>query len=403
MITIKQPTVTVKNGKARLTANVEVDGASKALWFEVDEKFAKYLCPERSDAYVLGLLRFANLYGHDICAETPMTDVIYDGIVNQFYPAFYKVNNYTRATNVKKFATRIICPVAPTVEKVGDETVVGTGVSCGVDSLHVFAQHSEVTHGCIWNGHTTGAGQTEEKRINVWRDMILQAESFLKSVGKKLIVGDTNYDRGWMPGLAWEGYTTFGNLFCIFALQKLWSKYYIASNCDIHDFKLKLSIMEDPATYEFFLFPYLSTAKMSVYMDGHAHRRIEKVKNLLDYLPAQQYLNVCWGVDDGFKNCTYRCAKCMRTVWSLHLLGALDKFKDRFNVEYFNAHKEEYLAEFYRGLLQRDFFMMEMRPYYNGKRFNLFTKLCAIRIVLKKAIKKALRLGKVAQGEFKSR
>lgn len=404
MITIKQPTVTIRDGKARLSADVDVDGVCKPLWFEVAEEYSDFLCPERSDAYVLGLLRYANLYGHDIVTDVPMTDTIYSNLTDQFYPAFYKVNNYSRNNGVRNgFASRIICPTAPSVEVAAGDEFIGTGVSCGVDSLHVFALHPEITHGCIWNGHTTGAGQTEELRKNVWRDMILQAKEFLTSINKKLIVGDTNYDRGWMRDLSWEGYTTFGNLFCVFAMQKMWKRYFIASNCDINDFRVKLSINNDPAAYEFFLFPYLSTGNISIYMDGHAHRRIEKVRDLLNYAPAKKFLNVCWGVEDGFNNCSYKCAKCVRTVWSLYLLDALDEFKDRFDVCYFNSHKEEFLAEFYRGLLQKDFFMVEMKPYYKGKKISFWIKLLAFRIVLKKAIKKLLRLGKVAQGEFKSR
>lgn len=406
MITIKQPIVTIKDGKARLSADVDVDGISNPLWFEVDEVYAKYLCYERIDAYVLGLLRYANLYNHDIQSEVPMTQAIYENLTQQFLPAFYKVNNYTRDNkNGKGFSSTIICPVAPEVERLTNDQFIGAGVSCGVDSLHVFALHPEITHGCVWNVHGVSYNETKEKRDKGWENLVSQAHDIMKDTGKKLIVGDTNFDRGWMPKLLWDSFTTHGNLFFILALQKMWSKYYVGSDCDIHDFKIKLPISEDPAHYEFFLFPYVSTSHCSVYMEGHVHRRIEKVKMLLDYPLAKKYLNVCWGLIEDNKNCSYKCAKCVRTMWSLYLLDALDEFKDRFDVEYFYNHLEEYLAEYYRGLIQKDFFMVEMKPYYKNKsgKISLWTKLLAMRIVFKKAFKKALRLGKVAQGEFKSR
>ena len=56
MITIKKPTVVIIDDKARLIANINIDGVQTSLWFEVDGKYQKYLCVERSDAFVAALL-----------------------------------------------------------------------------------------------------------------------------------------------------------------------------------------------------------------------------------------------------------------------------------------------------------------------------------------------------------
>jgi hypothetical protein len=74
--------------------------------------------------------------------------------------------------------------------------------------------------------------------------------------------------------------------------------------------------------------------------------------------------------------------------------GALDDFRDVFDVDYFRSNFHEYLAEWYRNLLQGNPFAYEMKPFLAKRRVPLGTKLRAWRIVAKKSILKALRLGR---------
>lgn len=41
------------------------------------------------------------------------------------------------------------------------------------------------------------------------------------------------------------------------------------------------------------------------------------------------------------KNCG-RCEKCTRTLLALDALGALDKYRDVFDVDYYLSHKQSY-------------------------------------------------------------
>ena len=67
MITIAKPIVEKQNGGGvRMSANVDVDGIKTPLWVEVPEEYGDYLCAERSDAFLLGLLHYALEFGHDI-------------------------------------------------------------------------------------------------------------------------------------------------------------------------------------------------------------------------------------------------------------------------------------------------------------------------------------------------
>ena len=407
MITIKQPNVKFSNGKARLLADLIVDGTVYPLWFEVDDKYGSYLCYERSDAFVLAVLYFAMRFGHDIETETPMTARLYEQLTGQYLPAFYKVNGMDRRGSLRGYAVKITCPIASEIEHPVGGDCIGTGISCGVDSLHVFATHSDITHACIWHGHVMTGIQdqdTLDKRDMAWIGMRNRAQCFASEARVELIIGDTNFDNGCISGLQWDGMTTFGNLFCIFALQKLWRTYYIASDCDIMNFNIRFpTLVSDPARWEYFLFPHLALNSMSVRMDGHAHSRVEKVRDIVDYHLAQKYLNVCWRINEGHKNGTNDCPKCMRTLLNLQVLGAVDKFANVFDVDYYHSNFHEFLAEYYRCLLHNDLFALEMKPYFATQHYPLKIRAKAWWIVAKKIICKIIRFGKINSGEFRSR
>lgn len=387
MLEIKCIAITSAGGKSRLSADVVEDGEVHPLWFEVDDKYGKYLCDERSDAFVIGLLHYALRYGHDIVSDVPMTRRLYEQITDQFLPAFAKANGIRQVM--------LTVPVAEEIDHPAHEYHAGGGVSCGVDSLHVFAKHKDLTHGCIWNMHgVTSTDETPETRALGWQNLKRHAEVFTKYVGCGLVVGDTNYDRGCLPKLRFDGSVTFGNLFCVFAMQKFWSRYYIASTYDVDEFNISAGINADPAHYEFLLLSLVSLRDITFRLDGAACNRCEKVRDLLDYEPSKKFLTVCWKINEHHENCTDHCPKCMRTVLDLAAWNAVDEYKERFDVKSWHEHQEWYIAELYRGLLQGNPFAKEIAPHFKEKSIPFSVKLKAIYIVLKKSLRKMLRFGK---------
>ena len=65
MILIKNIYVKNINNKSRLFYDIEEDNISKQVWFETESEYAKYLCYERCDAIVIGLLNYAMRKGQD--------------------------------------------------------------------------------------------------------------------------------------------------------------------------------------------------------------------------------------------------------------------------------------------------------------------------------------------------
>lgn len=409
MVTIKTPRIELRGDKSRLSADIVINGQTSTLWFEVEEKYGQYLCFERGDAFVLAMLYWCMRKGHDIVSEAPMTRRLYDQLTDQFLSPFYRLNDMSSVEGVtgeRGHAVRITCPVDSEVAHPDGGNRIGTGISCGVDSLHVFAAHADVNCACIWNAHvTTGIAEMDsaEGQQRAWVDQLKLAEGFCADAGMELIACNTNFDRKCISDLQWDGMTTYGNLFCIFALQKLWSKYYVASGYDISNQHMRFpDINTDPAHYEYFLFPHLALRSFSVLLDGQSHNRVEKVRDLIDYPLAKRWLNVCHRINEGHRNGTHDCPKCMRTLLDLEVWHAVDDFGHVFDIDYYHTHFKEFLAEYYRGLLQKDAFALEMRPYFKDRHFGTRDVFGACRIVAKKIMLKILRLGRVSTS-FNSR
>ena len=60
------------------------------LYFDFEQRYEEYLCPERSDAFVMGLLSSAMETGCDIEFETPMTDRLFYQMNDDYLPMMAK-------------------------------------------------------------------------------------------------------------------------------------------------------------------------------------------------------------------------------------------------------------------------------------------------------------------------
>lgn len=362
MIKIGRPYVTEQGKFARLNADITVDDKNVTLWVEVPKEYSTYLCWERADAFLLGLLHYAMEFGYDIKCDAPVTKRLYEQLTELFLPSYLKLNKIAEV--------RIVADTADEVEHPG-VAAIATGVSCGVDSMHVFAKHPELTHGVVFDLHDGNWRTGGERQALAWKNLVEQARTFTNHVGVKLLTISTNYDKGVLPGLKYEWQTGFASLFMIFSVQKLIGQYYIASGYSIEDFKLKVRPHEDVAYYEPFLFPHVCLRSINVRLDGIADTRLDKVKKIADYEPAQKFLNVCMKVTDDRRNCC-ECWKCKRTILELMASGNLEKFSSVFPQNLVCAHHYDYALALERGRRMKDVYSTEMYPLLSGGRFGVY-------------------------------
>ena len=402
MIEISEIRKSICDGKVRVTADITIEDRQYPLWYEVDAQYGDVLCSTRSDAFVAGLLLYAIRAKQNLSFKTPLTWELKKSIEEDFILAVCSYNNDV-------YPIKLFGPTAPAIVK--DKITRGTGVSCGVDSLYTIIRQmikggaTDVKdYICIFNHHGTvgepGKESYEDKllRFNMTVD---RAKEFSNVSGLPLIIGDTNYNSGEIPGLVSEGNATFVNMFCALCMQNQLTHYLIASAGDCGEFGYYLrqgfnkTIHEN---YDLLTTAAFSTRSMKISVDGLVSRD-KKVKYLSNELLAQEFLDVCHVHQPGLKrNGTNDCPKCMRTVIELMALGegVLDRFNKVFDIHYVRSHRYVYLAEMIRGLLRGSLYAKQCWGERSKMGFSQKDYVKAFFVIIRKIISKIARRGSIS-------
>ena len=349
MITISKPYITETEGRTRISADMNVDGERRTVWFEVDVRFGKYLCPERCDGFVFGILNYAMTGGHDITCEGPVGEFFYYNLTEHFIESLCRNSSGLHRT-------RIIADLdSTTLETAG---AVGTGGSCGIDSFHAICANSDprlprhkITH-LMFNNVGNHHGEKEAAR-RLFMDRRARARMFAEEYGFEYVEGDSNIIEQF-PQVHYFVHV-YSNMFAVLCLQKLYGVYYYASASPYSEFSLKDSELHSPDHYELLTVYCLSTDTLKVYSDGGSISRFDKAGMIAAYHPSYKYLNVCILTSD---NCGV-CHKCRRTIMDLYAQGVLDRYREVFDVDYFYKNKAWYLSKAYAYYLKKDRFAID--------------------------------------------
>lgn len=386
MIQIGKPRLE-KNREAliRLVSDIRVDNEVRTVWAEVDNKYAEYLCYERSDAFVIGLLHYAMRRNHDIVCEAPIGEYLYYQLTTYLIDAISKGSPHMHTIHIQADVDG---------EKLPCAGKVGTGISCGIDSLHVLACQSgtelrrhNVTHLAFNNVGSHGEG---ERAKHLFAERRKQAEQFCKEYGFELTEVNSNI----MDEFEQNHFIThtFTSMFAVFCLQKLYSIYYYASGRQFADFSLKDTNL-DCSYYDLLLAEALSTENMKIYSEGGTLSRLEKTRKVAEYAPSYKYLNVCTSTAI---NCS-RCEKCTRTLLALDVLDKLDSYKDVFDIEYYRSHKQDYLKTLLVKRAVHNAVYTELYSYLKGQ-VAFITRIKAIPAICKQIAISSLKDGWLRNG-----
>lgn len=294
----------------------------------------------RADAFLIGLLNFAQRERLDIVCEAPVTARLLYQIRTYLIPSL--------ARNSKVlYETRIEAPMDDT--PMANAGGVGTGISCGVDSLHVVKNYARspypglsLTHLVLDNvgAFIDGRGQYS------WQ--VEHARRFAEEMGLTLIATNSNIAEAFQQVHVLTH--TYTNCFSVYALQKLWRVYFYASAGYGAEqlFAIKDNERHASAHYDLLLLDALSTPTLQLYSEGMTLTRFEKEAELANWEPAQKYLHVC--LANTGPNCG-ACGKCLRTLTALDALGCLQRFDNVFDVAAYLARRERNLAWLYKQQL----------------------------------------------------
>jgi hypothetical protein len=361
MLTIYQPEKVNINGKVRLQARFEIAGVEDLLWYETNEKYGEYMTSERVDAFLVGLLWLGLKKGQNIRVIGSLSERLFYSLNHHLIPLIAQIYKY-KPIQVE-CDTLISVPLA----NVG---AVGTGLSCGIDSLSTVYEHQgrnvpphyKITHFTFFN---TGSNQmmgSKQWQENIFQERAAWAKACAAELGKELIVVDSNIHD--VLKLSFVRTHTLRNISALLVFQKLFHTYYYSSGYQIINSKFN----QDSASYDAISLPLLSTENVTFYSAGSNFSRVQKTQMVSDFKISYKYLNVCLFKT---KNCG-RCLKCKRTLLTMDILGCIENYRNIFNLSAFYKVKDAYIQEVINSRnsdpLFKDIFEEMVRRKYLEKR-----------------------------------
>lgn len=356
-LTIYRPEIIETETGARLQAVFTSNGREETMWYEVEKKYQGYLTVERADAFLVGLFLFAFKNGEDIEVLAPISKRLYYTLNKYLLPLIAEIRGIKE---IKIICDQIVEEVLPSAN------AVGTGLSCGIDSFSTIYHHLvedcpddyKITHFTFFNVGSNG-GLGGEKARQLFKKRSDLVRPCANELGKELVTLDSNISE--ILQLGFYETHTYRNMSACLALQKLFKVYYYSSSYSLKYFDLKPNSC---GHYDIFNMSMLSTENISLYSSCPHHTRVEKTRMVSNFEPAYKYLNVC--LVDG-ENCG-GCEKCVRTLFTLEVMGKLNEFSTVFNLKNYyqkrqnyiakvlaNHKSNEYMKEIYEELVKNDF------------------------------------------------
>jgi len=379
MIKIERPKIVNTGSHSILQAHITIESKRDLVWFKVSKEYGEYLCYERGDAFLIAVLNYAMRNKYDVVSEAPISEDLYYNLETYLIDALC-------AYNPSFYRVKISAQVESS--KIISENAVGTGISCGVDSLHAVCcqtgtkfQNHNITHLMFNNVGSHGEGDVARE---LYLKRIDSPLKFAKEYNYKFVATDSNI----MDVIKQDHFKThtYSSIFAVYCMQKLFSVYFYASaGYKYHEFTLIDKKQICPGSYEMFSLPIFSTNSIRIYSEGENISRMEKIKTLVNYAPSYKYLNVCLRADD---NCGI-CEKCIRTLLAIDAAGAIEKYYLVFNIEYYKSNKKWYLQMLVYSYLRKKHDYIELYPYFK-KEINLIIKIIAFLKFLKSSIKESM-------------
>jgi len=370
---INSITLTSDKTSARITGNVTIvkntDSGTESkdvdLFFEVSKTYKRYLLSERCDAFVILFLHFAVVHGYNITSSVPMSSDLYYNIKDGLLPIMVK-----NGGNDISISAEVADP-----PKAGK--AVGTGLSCGVDSLsaiRAYIDHPDedkkLTHLCINDVGAFNSIYSNAGIDNVKRSSYERAREAANMIGLPLIESSSNVNEEFNQNHHLTH--TYSSMFAVYCLSKLWKTYHYASAGVDHVSKMDMNewYKKEPAEYEPILFRYFSTRRLLINSADALSTRLDKIRSIADYDVAHKYLYSC---TSSSTNCGV-CDKCIRNLTSLDYLGKLDQFSEVYDLERYrnlraycfwyvsNHRNSDMFSPVYRALIDsKDETMLKIR------------------------------------------
>lgn len=326
----------------RLVCDVDVTEGENpfkenTMWFAVKNENAHMFSVKIYDAFFLVPLYLGMFHGQDLKIEGKVSKKLYRNMMN--------------------YGQKILCNFSDDLKPIqvfvdGFDNVetgaelIGTGISCGVDSLstiydrYVKENDSEyrVNSLFIFNCGTHGAYENPETR-----ERFLGRYELNKGAADALELPVYQVDSNLHAFSQQRDVQKWGYLAlhsCILSLQKVIKKYYMSSTYSYDEIMRfgKCSHDFDMAEYtDSYLLPLIQTERLELVLDGCQYKRSGKTENISNWDIAKRHLNVCVNPAGHVQNCSC-CSKCLRTLIVLESMGKLQDFSGVFDIAVYKKH-----------------------------------------------------------------
>ena len=346
-IVIGKPSLQSANGLCRMTTKINQDGRIFPVFIEVEDKWSRYLTPERADAFVYLVLPVALRKGYNIRTKVPVTEMMLNKINKILIPNLVKGDDRLSLIQI----------YAPSENELIGGTRCGTAVSLGVDSTYTIMKYNDgkntpmsidtlfitSNNAELWSeiSSTDDLYSWKEKKLS----MFARYEAFAKECNLPLVIAFSNYHKyvcvfNKIKHVMTHNYTTMAH---VLSLKKLWKSYFFAAtDGGLFVFDLMNNSVKDTCHHELLSMFVLTTPDFSCFSGGDVESRIEKTLKLTEYPLARKFLHPCFKSME--KNCSRAsCKKCNRALLTLDYYGKLDSMSDIYDIDYYKSHKVEFL------------------------------------------------------------
>ena len=338
----------ILNG-VEISCSIRIDQSEKKLKYKIQTSHENFQQPQNADWALLGLIYPAMMLGHDLSIDAPISKNL----------LFYAQNDLQiLLKSVHKKLTIINIHAKSIPENKLNNIITATGFSGGVDTFASLAINSnmkapeKISNLTLFNVGAFGRNKSIEAHQLI-NDSFLQLKRYSKLTSNDWFFVDTNLEDFYsnLNNSGFEKTHTLRNASAALSLQSKISNYFYSSGIKYSAVSTVATKFTYPSTEISFidpiLLPIISTANMKFTSYGTCYSRFEKVEIVSDFELAYDFLNVCVGKPIKRlqnKNCSV-CDKCMRTILSLEILGKLDKFSHRFELDKYNKHKKNYIRK----------------------------------------------------------
>ena len=290
--------------------------------------------------------------------------------------------------NVVDYIQPLLCDFSPDLVKTNiivdgfkeiesENSIIGTGISCGVDCLATIYKYFveekdpeyKLTHVFMlnvgWHGY-----YYNENTVQLFRKRCEVNQKAADDIGLKFVAVDSNIHAFYE--FLNDKASYFALYTAAFCLQKALCKYYILSTfsyAEVIKFGRAALNKDFAESGEAFALPLMRNNSLRLISDGLQMNRVQKTAYISDWDIAKRYLNVCSrhsnDVDVDETNCS-KCVKCKRTLIALDGLGKLDSFSGVFDLNVYRSVRKD-IVKWVVADHEKNAFANEIWDLFDGK------------------------------------